>query len=484
MTAPASAKQASGSAIYALAFSIVAFLFATIGLVVVAADDGGGSATSSEAGPIAVSLTDYAITPATINAAAGDVSLAVSNDAGQVHNLAIADLNAKTADLSGGASADLELKDVAPGTYAVICTIPGHEALGMVATLIVTEGGASTEVAAGGDTTMTGMDHDNPSPEVAAAMDERMQKGMTEGLATFTGGGGTEGIGNVKLEPTTVEADGTKVFDLEASIIDWEVSPGKIVKAWAYNGMVPAPWIRTEPNDKVKVNIENNLPIDTDIHWHGISTPFPMDGVAYLTQELPVNPGETFTYEWTNPDRPELGMYHPHTHGQTAVINGMFGVFQVGDMPLPRGETISGRDIPADLTVTQEVPMVLNDAGTIGFSLNGKSYPATSPISADLGDNVLVTYYNEGLTAHPMHLHRLPQLVVARDGIALEQPYWADTINVAPGERFTVLIMPREAGDVGVWAYHCHILTHAENDDGLFGMVTAMIVSDPNAPAA
>jgi len=30
-----------------------------------------------------------------------------------------------------------------------------------------------------------------------------------------------------------------------------------------------------------------------------------------------------------------------------------------------------------------------------------------------------------------------------------------------------------------VWAWHCHILTHAENDDGLFGMVTALLVDDP-----
>jgi len=320
------------------------------------------------------------------------------------------------------------------------------------------------------------------TPEEAAAYDERMRIGMQEGLATFTSGGGTEGIGNVPLE-YTIDADGAKVFELESSIIDWEVSPGKIVRAWAYNGMVPGPWIRTEPNDKVKVNFTNNLPLDSDIHWHGISVPFPMDGVAYLTQELPVRPGETFTYEWTNPDRPELGMYHAHTHGDKAVVNGMFAVIQVGDLPMPAGRTISGREIEADLQVTQEVPMVLNDAGVIGLSLNGKSYPATAPIVADLGDNVLVHYYNEGLQVHPMHLHRLPQLVVAKDGIALDYPYWADTINVAPGERYSVLIMPREADDAGVWAYHCHILTHAENADGLFGMVTAMIVNDPNAPA-
>ena len=49
----------------------------------------------------------------------------------------------------------------------------------------------------------------------------------------------------------------------------------------------------------------------------------------------------------------------------------------------------------------------------------------------------------------------------------------ADTVNVAPGERYSVLVRASEAG---VWAWHCHILPHAEREDGMFGMVTAMLV--------
>jgi manganese oxidase len=29
-----------------------------------------------------------------------------------------------------------------------------------------------------------------------------------------------------------------------------------------------------------------------------------------------------------------------------------------------------------------------------------------------------------------------------------------------------------------MWAWHCHILTHAERADGMFGMVTALIVPE------
>jgi FtsP/CotA-like multicopper oxidase with cupredoxin domain len=65
------------------------------------------------------------------------------------------------------------------------------------------------------------------------------------------------------------------------------------------------------------------------------------------------------------------------------------------------------------------------------------------------------------------------QRVIAKDGIPLLQPYDADTILVGPGERYSVLV---HATEPGVWAWHCHILPHAERADGMFGMVTVMIV--------
>jgi FtsP/CotA-like multicopper oxidase with cupredoxin domain len=53
------------------------------------------------------------------------------------------------------------------------------------------------------------------------------------------------------------------------------------------------------------------------------------------------------------------------------------------------------------------------------------------------------------------------------------QPFKADTLNVAPGERYDVII---DAVNVGTWAFHCHILSHAESEHGMHGMVTELIV--------
>ena len=252
---------------------------------------------------------------------------------------------------------------------------------------------------------------------------------------------------------------------------DWEVSPGEVVKAWTFNGVVPGPKLDLEVGDKVQVRVKNDLPIATDVHWHGLNVDNANDGVAPLTQDL-IEPGATFTYSFTT-DEPAVAMYHPHAHGHMLLPDGMFGVILVGDVPLPRGQTVGYEQIPNDLAISQEIPMVLNDAGVIGYSLNGKSFPATAPISTKVGDWILVHYYNEGTQIHPMHLHQFDQIVVAKDGYPLNAPYTVDTLNVAPGERYSVLI---QIDRPGAWVWHCHILPHVEKESGMYGMVTAIVV--------
>ena len=172
-------------------------------------------------------------------------------------------------------------------------------------------------------------------------------------------------------------------------------------------------------------------------------------------------------------DEPAVAMYHAHHAGEMQVPNGMFGTIFVGEMKLPAGRTVSGHPIPAGLHVAQELPMVLNDSGVIGYSLNGKSFPATEPIVAHTGDWILVHYFNEGGQIHPMHLHQFDQIVVAKDGFPLDSPYVAATVPVAPGERYSVLI---HLDKPGTWVWHCHILAHVERDSGMYGMVTAVVV--------
>jgi FtsP/CotA-like multicopper oxidase with cupredoxin domain len=266
----------------------------------------------------------------------------------------------------------------------------------------------------------------------------------------------TTGLGAQPVQPEFV--DGVKVFRLTTAEIQWEVEPGVQRRAFAYNGQVPGPTIRVTEGDRVRVVLTNRLPESTSIHFHGVLTPNAMDGVPYITQP-PVKPGETFTYQFIA--KPTgTHMYHAH-HGADQITLGLLGAF-----------IVDPKDARGEPKVAQDVVFVVND-GPLGYTINGKSFPATQPIVLSLGQRLRIRYMNEGSIIHPMHLHGLTQLVITKDGRPLREPYEVDTLNVAPGERYDVLV---EANAAGVWALHCHILSHAESATGMHGMVTAVIV--------
>jgi uncharacterized cupredoxin-like copper-binding protein len=441
--------------------AVLALVMAFTAVVMAAGDSGGGSTDSGAAGPVHVSLSEFAIAPDAISVPEGG-SLHVTNDGTVPHNLTVVDQDLATADLAAGGSEELDLSSLAVGSYDVACLVPGHADSGMTGSLEITAGGG--DAAAASDTTMAGMDTSGGD-----AMDyQAMTDAMNETIGQFPAE--TEGVGNPELEPTILP-DGTKHFELTAAITPWEVAPGQVVDAWTYNGVVPGPQMHVDIGDQVEIQVNNELPMATDLHLHGVNVPNSMDGVAPITQDL-IQPGESFTYAFDT-DEVAVAMYHAHHHAQLQVPNGLLGMFYVGEPPLPAGQTIGGQTVPGDVQVSQRIPMVLNDSGVIGFSLNGKSFPATAPVVGSRGDWIEVDYSNEGSMIHPMHMHQFDQIVIAKDGYPLDNPYVVDTLNVAPGERYTVLV---ELEQRGTWVWHCHILPHVERESGMYGMVTALVV--------
>jgi len=439
----------------AFVVAIVALGIALFGL----GDDASSSASSEGAGSAAptvidVELSEWAVTPSMIEVPEGGATLRVTNKGAMVHNLSIPSLGVKTPDLQSGETAEVEV-DGATGQYDALCEIPGHAASGMTAMVVIGDG-----MGGGGGAMADGK------------MDwQTMDQIMMDAALAFPAE--TQGKGGDVLEPTSID-NGVKVYDVTATEVKWEVAPGKFVDAMTYNGVVPAPEIRLEVGDKIRINFKNEMSESTSIHFHGIRVPNQMDGVNPYTQEV-VTPGSSFVYEFEALE-PAIGIYHSHHHAEVQVPNGLFGSFIITDpawettMPIPQYLQDKGYT-----QVDKEVTMVLNDAGTIGLSLNGKSFPATEPYTLRKSQTMMVHYLNEGLTAHPMHLHQPVGWVIAKDGVPLDFPMPGDTINVSPGERYTVLY---KAVDEGVWAWHCHILTHAEGPDGMFGMVTALIVEE------
>src|SRR6266496_2701232 len=88
-----------------------------------------------------------------------------------------------------------------------------------------------------------------------------------------------------------------RTFSLTVGRIRWELAPGKMIEAYAYNGQVPGPEIRVTEGDTVRVTVTNALTEPTTVHWHGVEVPSGMDGVPRLSQE-PIPPGGSFTYEF------------------------------------------------------------------------------------------------------------------------------------------------------------------------------------------
>jgi FtsP/CotA-like multicopper oxidase with cupredoxin domain len=420
-------------------------------------DDGGG-ATGSQAAvgseTIAVTLTEFAIDPGAIHAPAGQtLTFQVTNEGTAPHTFAVdtGEGVIETRELANGDTETLEVPALAAGDYRTYCTVPGHVEAGMEGTLMVMEG---SEVAAGatGATGATGsMDHSGVSVQ-------EMLDGHEAGVLAFPAE--TEAQGNQPLEPR-VEG-GVKVFELTATEVQWETKPGVFVDGMAFNGTIPGPELRVNPGDRVRIVVRNEMTQPTVLHMHGVTVPNEMDGVPYITQD-PIMPGGFFTYEFDVVDPPGMYVYHSHFNSTEQVGKGMYGALYI-EPPGGFDRLYGGVDV--------EHTLFLGD-GPTGYVLNGKDFPGTQPIVAGLGDTVLIHLSNDGAQIHPMHLHGYHFQVVAQDGFVLDQPYMADTLAVAPGQRFDILV---KADYPGVWAYHCHILPHVEGPEGMFGMVTALVV--------
>jgi len=276
-----------------------------------------------------------------------------------------------------------------------------------------------------------------------------------------------EGAGNQPYGPPRADGD-TKVFELSVDPIKHRIDALKEpLDALGFNGMWPGPRIDVVEGDKVRAIFRNNMKESTGIHFHGQRLPNNMDGVPHLTQD-PIQPGASFSYEFT---ARTVGshMYHSHHNATDQVGRGLLGAFIVH--PKEKARRVEQR-----YGVSQDIVWISNDT-LGGFTINGRGFPATAPIVATLGERILVRFMNEGVMMHPWHLHGMPMRVVARDGYDLgPAAFTCDTLGVNPGERWDAVI---ECDAPGAWAFHCHILPHAEGADGMYGMVTALVVKPP-----
>ncbi len=295
------------------------------------------------------------------------------------------------------------------------------------------------------------MDHTSTA---AATTDEQQV------APAYTGAAGEKDLPDGEKLATYTMDHGVKVFHLDARPVKWEVSKGDVKTVWAYNGTVPGPQIRVNQGDRVRIVVTNHLPEGTTVHWHGLEVPNAMDGVPMVTQD-PIAPGKSFTYEFTVKQTGTF-MYHSHCDDLKQISMGLYGAF----IALPRGvNKLPG--VQADLS------FVLAD-GNLGYTINGKSFPATVMPTVKANKPVHVRLMNMGTMEHPFHLHGFYMTVLAKDGQPLPVPYKENTLDLLPGDTYDVEFTPDR---VGTWMFHCHILPHIDDGQGnMTGMITAFKV--------
>jgi FtsP/CotA-like multicopper oxidase with cupredoxin domain len=107
------------------------------------------------------------------------------------------------------------------------------------------------------------------------------------------------------------------------------------------------------------------------------------------------------------------------------------------------------------------------------WTINGKAYPHVPMYMLRVGETVEFGFSNHSHVGHPMHLHGHHMLVFVRDGRRIT-PWWSDTLEVEPGERYDVAVF---AKNPGIWMFHCHNLAHAAH-----GLVTHVAYDGVSTP--
>ncbi len=304
------------------------------------------------------------------------------------------------------------------------------------------------------------MSRDTP----AAAM--REMAAVDPGEVSYSAPTGARG--DQQLEPR-IES-GVKVFDLNVSVIEWNILPDQSVEAYAFNRQVPGPRLRVTEGDRVRINVTNNLPEATSVHWHGMILPNRMDGAADITQK-PIEPGETFTYEFTA-EAAGTYFYHSHKEPDRQQGLGMYGALIVEPKDPSRDAAYDyDQEVVVQLQEWLErdgytyPAMIMEGALPNYFTINGKAYPETQSVDMKVGERLRIRFIGSNNNfVHPMHVHGGPFEIVETDGnvVPEEARLLKDTVNVGPGERYDVIW---EARREGKWLVHCHIPHHTTNDN-------------------
>ena len=242
-------------------------------------------------------------------------------------------------------------------------------------------------------------------------------------------------------------------INLTAEVSPVEVTPGKRLNLWTYNGGIPGPLIRLKVGDRLIVHFTNNLPGSTTVHWHGLRVPIGVDGVPGASQP-DLAPGQSFTYDFVVPDA-GLFWYHPHLREDVQQDLGLYGNLLV------RSEDPAYYE-PADRELVLMLDdLLIGEGGLVPFGrdrtthafmgrfgnvtlVNGEPEYETT-IQAGQVVRLFLTNVSNVRTWN-LSLPGARIKVVAGDVSRFEREEWVSSIVIAPAERYVVDVMYEREG--------------------------------------
>lgn len=225
---------------------------------------------------------------------------------------------------------------------------------------------------------------------------------------------------------------------------------GKPAEIWGYSQAsgeaptIPGPTIEANVGDELVIGITNELDVGTTVHWHGIRLPARADG-STATQD-PIAPGARYEARFVAMDAGTF-WYHPHVEADVQIERGLYGALIVRE-PSPPSVDADRMFILDDVKLsgdgrlsedTDALDLMLGRQGNVVL-VNGKPRAALAVAPSAVERWRFVNVANGRF--FKLRLEGQSFRVVAWDGGALADPYEADTLLIAPGERYEVLVAP------------------------------------------
>ena len=261
--------------------------------------------------------------------------------------------------------------------------------------------------------------------------------------------------------------------------------------ATVVNGTLPGPILRWREGEDVWLRVNNNLAVDSSIHWHGIILPPEMDGVPGISF-AGIRPGEFYDYRFSVQ---QSGTYWYHSHSDFQEQTGVYGaiiidphdpypyaydreyVLMLSDWSDEKPESIFAklkknshfynanprtfRDLRQQID-SQGVKGTWNDrrmwnqmrmsdrdisdvtGSTYTFLLNGNAPDQNWTAAFRKGEKVLLRVINAAaMTLFDFRIPGLKMTVVAADGQYVE-PVTIDEFRIGVAETYDVVVEPQD----------------------------------------